>query len=103
MRRTIFRIVAARQKGGGRFNTGYGTAAAQVFGHGDPFRFFIAQEEIPPHLVATDIVVVILQGPWPSAALTPPGRYDALKFIDNADTQESVHQDWDDDVFEVSL
>jgi hypothetical protein len=29
------------------------------------------------------------------------GRYDALKFIDSADTRESVHQDWDDDVFEV--
>ncbi len=68
-----------------------------------PFRFYIAQEEIPPHLVATDMIVRIPQGaPWPSVALAPPGRYDALKFMDDADTRESVHQNWDDDVFEVS-
>ncbi len=84
---------------GGRFNIGYGTAAAQVFGHGDPFRFYIALEEVPPHLVATDMVVRIPQGPWPSVALAPSGRYDALKFIDNAATRELVYQDWDDTSF----
>ena len=95
-------FVLLRHRGeGGRFNIGYGTAAAQVFGHGDPFRFYIAQEEIPPHLVATDMIVRIPQGPWPSVALAGPGRYDALKFIDNADTRESVHQNWDEDVFQV--
>ncbi|MDO8750899.1 MAG: hypothetical protein Q7K03_07125 [Dehalococcoidia bacterium] len=95
-------FVLLRHRGeGGRFNIGYGTAAAQVFGHGDPFRFYIAQEEIPPHLVATDMIVRIPQGPWPSVTLAPSGRYDALKFIDNAATRESVHQDWDDDVFQV--
>lgn len=88
------------EPGHGRFNIGYGTAA-HVLGHGDPFHFFTASEEIPPHLVSTDMVVRIPQIPWPSAALAGPGQYDALKFIDNAATRESVYQDWDDDVFEV--
>ncbi len=83
-------------------NVGYGTAAACLLGHGDPFRFFTASDDIAPHLVATDMIVRIPQGPWPSAALAGPGRYDALKFINNADTRESVHQNWDEDVFEVS-
>ena len=95
-----FVLVRHRGEGGG-FNIGYGVAAARVFGHGDPLRFFIASESIPPHLVATDMLVRIPQGPWPSAALAPSGRYDALKFIDNAATRETVYQDWDDDVFEV--
>jgi hypothetical protein len=86
---------------GGRFNIGYGIAASRTLGHNDPFRFFIATESIPPHPVATDIVVAIPQGPWPSAALAPSGRYDALKFIDNADTRQTVYSDWDEDVFEV--
>ncbi len=40
-------------------------------------------------MVATDMIVRIPQGPWPSVALAPPGRYDALKFIDNEATGES--------------
>lgn len=86
---------------GGRFNIGYGTAAARLLGHNDPFRFFIASEDIPPHLVATDMVIIIPESSWPSAALAPSGRYDALKFIDNADTRQTGYDDWDDDVFEV--
>ena len=40
---------------------------------------------------------------WSNEAVFPKGHaYDALKFIDNADTRESVYQNWDDDVFEVS-
>ncbi|MFQ5872332.1 MAG: hypothetical protein ACE5JL_00825 [Dehalococcoidia bacterium] len=76
---------------------------AGLFAYGELFRFFIAsQEDIPPHLVATDMVVLIPESPWPSEALAPAGRYDALKFIDNAETRETVYQNWDDDVFEVS-
>ena len=47
------------------------------------------------------MIVRIPQGRWPSVALAPSGRYDALKFIDNANTRQSLYQDWDDDVFEV--
>jgi hypothetical protein len=39
---------------------------------------------------------------WPNEAVFPGGHtYDALKSIDNADTQQAVYQNWDDDVFEV--
>jgi hypothetical protein len=40
---------------------------------------------------------------WPDEAVFPGGHtYDALKSIDNEATGETVYQNWDYDVFEVS-
>lgn len=97
---------------------GFGIAAAKVAGpvplpgHNEPFRFWTADSsgnyivdpagfhrEMPSHVVPTTVAIIIPPGPWPSEALAPPGRYDALKFVDLEQTP--LYENWDDDVFEV--